>query len=553
MRNSMMRSFIRRRAGMPRTIAAAYVVAGGLWILLSEALFGAVAGESPVRGHLAILKGGLFVAATAALLYVLLRRHAMVVARTAETMEKFFEAAVEGIVISRQDGRIEQVNESAEAMFGYRRDSLLGQSIELVLPADDTPGAGIHLLAGAGDARVRRVGRRKDGTRFPVELSQSAVRIGETERVMSFVTDISARIRGEEAVARLAAIVESSQDAIISETLDGVVLTWNAGAERIYGYSAEEVIGRPIALLIPPDLPDELNRLLETIRREEHFEHYETVRVRKDGRRIQVSLTISPIRGADGRVVGASMIARDVTERVTLERAARRAETLAALGTLSAGIAHEINNPIGILSSRLELMLEGRRSLSPELREDLQMLRRNVERVGRITRSLLSAARQSPMERRPVDLNTVVEESLMLVGTQMSKDKIQIVTTLDPSLPKVRGEPHLLQQVLMNLLVNARDAMPDGGIVRIETSRATGHDEGVRLVIADNGPGIPADVLPRISEPFYTTKTEGTGLGLPLSYSIIREHGGRVEVDTAAGRGTTFIITLPGDKSNSVG
>ena len=547
---SVMRSLARQRTRMPpRAIAAVYVVAGGFWIVLSEMLLGAVAGKSPVRGQLAVLTGWLFVAATAGLLYGLLRRHAVEVAETTEAMEKLFETAVQGIVVSRRDGRIEQVNAHAEALFGYRRDELIGQSIELVLPADGAPGgAGVHRPADPGGARVQRVGRRKDGTRFPVELSQSPIRIGGTARVMSVVTDLSARARGEEAVARLATIVESSQDAIISETLDGVVLTWNAGAERIYAYSAEEVVGHSIARLIPPELPDELDSILEAIRREEDIAHYETVRVRKDGQRIHVSLTISPIKDANGRVVGASMIARDVTERVTLERAARRAETLAALGTLSAGIAHEINNPIGILSSRLELMLEGRRSLSPELREDLQMLHRNVERVGRITRSLLSAARQSPMERRPVDLNTVVEESLMLVGKQMSKDRIQIVTALAPSLPKIRGEPHTLQQVLMNLLVNARDAMPDGGTVRIETSPVTGQEEGVRLVVADTGPGIPADVLPRISEPFYTTKIAGTGLGLPLSYNIVREHGGRVEVDSAAGRGTTFIITLPVDK-----
>lgn len=546
---SVMRSVTRQRTRMPpRAIAAVYVVAGGSWIVLSAILLGAVAGKSPVRGQLAILTGWLFVAATGALLYVLLRRHATTVPRTAETMEKVFETAVQGIVVSGRDGRIEQVNGSAEALFGYRRDELIGQPVELVLPADGAPGgAGVHLPAGPGDASVRRVGRRKDGTWFPVGLSQNTVRIGEMERVMSVLTDISARIRGEEAVARLAAIVESSQDAIITETLDGIILTWNAGAERIYGYSVGEVVGQSIAGLIPPELPDELDSILEALRREENIEHYETVRVRKDGQRIQVSLTVSPIRGAGGRVVGVSMIARDVTERVTLERAARRAETLAALGTLSAGIAHEINNPIGILSSRLELM-EGRPGLSPELREDLQMLHRNVERVGRIIRSLLSAARQSPMERRPVDLNTVIEESLVLVRTQMRKDQIQIVTALAPSLPKIRGEPHTLQQVLMNLLVNARDAMPDGGTVRIETSPVTGPEEGVRLVVADTGPGIPADVLPRISEPFYTTKTAGTGLGLPLSYNIVREHGGRVEVDSAPGRGTTFIITLPVDQ-----
>jgi signal transduction histidine kinase len=153
------------------------------------------------------------------------------------------------------------------------------------------------------------------------------------------------------------------------------------------------------------------------------------------------------------------------------------------------------------------------------------------------------------MERRAVDLNVVVEESLMLVGKQMSKDRIQIVTRLDPSLPRVRGESHALQQVLINLLVNARDAMPEGGTVRIETSPLTDPEEGVRLVVADTGPGIPADVLPRISEPFYTTKAAGTGLGLPLSYNIIREHKGRVEVESAPGHGTMFIITLPGDQS----
>jgi PAS domain S-box-containing protein len=533
---------------MPQTITAIYVVAGGLWMVFSEMLLGAAAGQGPVRGPLALLTGGLFIVVTAGLLYALLRRYAGAAAETAKTMEGFFEAAVQAIVVSERDGRIQQVNGSAEAMFGYRRAELIGQPLELVLPGEDPPRAIVNGPVAAGDAHRRGLGRRKDGTRFPVELTRSTLRIGETDRVMRMVTDVSARARGEEAVARLAAIVESSQDSIVSQTLDGMVLTWNAGAERMYGYAAAEVVGRSVALLIPPELPDELSRILEAVRREERTEHYETVRVRKDGQRIQVSLTISPIRDAEGRVVGVSNIARDVTDRLTLERAARRAETLAALGTLSAGIAHEINNPIGILSSRLELM-EARPGLPPELREDLRMLRRNVERVSRIIRSLLSAARQSPMEWRAVDLNTVVEESLMLVGKQLSKDRIQVVTQLDASLPTVRGQPHALQQVLMNLLVNARDAMPEGGTVRIETAPVIGPEEGVRLVVADTGPGIPADVLPQISEPFYTTKAAGTGLGLPLSYTIVREHGGRIEVDSAAGRGTTFIITLPGDQS----
>jgi PAS domain S-box-containing protein len=548
MRRILVRSLAFPGSRLPQTITSIYVVAGGLWVVLSEMLFSAAAGQGAVRAPVAILTRGLFIVVTAGLLYALLRRYTGAAAEAAKTMEGFFEAAVQAIVVSERDGRIQQVNRSAEAMFGYRRAELIGQPLELVLPAEDSPRATVNVPVAAGDAHLRGFGRRKDGTRFPVELTRSTVRIGETDRVMRMVTDVSARTRGEEAVARLAAIVESSQDSIVSQTLDGTILTWNAGAERIFGYAAGEIVGRSVALLIPPELPDELDRILEAVRRGERTDHYETARVRKDGQRIQVSLTISPIRDAEGRVVGVSNIARDVTDRLTLERAARRAETLAALGTLSAGIAHEINNPIGILSSRLELM-EARPGLPPELREDLRMLRRNVDRVSRIIRSLLSAARQSPMEWRAVDLNLVVEETLMLVGKQMTKDRIRVVTQLDASLPTVRGQPHALQQVLMNLLVNARDAMPEGGTVRIETSPVTGQEEGVRLVVADTGPGIPADVLPRISEPFYTTKAAGTGLGLPLSYTIVREHGGRIEVDSAAGRGTTFIITLPGDQS----
>lgn len=531
---------------MPRTITTIYVVVAGLWTVLSEMLLGAASGQGAIPGPVAILTRGLFILVTAGLLYALLRRHAVAAADTARAMEGFFESAVQAIVVSERGGRIEQVNGSAEAMFGYRRAELIGQPLELVLPAEAPPRAAVDAPGATVDAHLRGVGRRKDGTRFQVELSRSTVRIGEAERVMSFVTDVSARILGEAAVARLAAIVESSEDAIVSQTLDGVILTWNAGAERIYGYAAAEVVGRSIAFLIPAELPDDLGRILEAVQRGERTEHHETVRVRKGGQRIQVSLTISPIRDGEGRVTGVSNIARDVTDRLTLERAARRAETLAALGTLSAGIAHEINNPIGILSSRLELM-ETRPRLPPELREDLRMLRRNVERVSRIVRSLLSMARQSPVEWRPVDLNAVVEESLMLVGQQLGRDRIQVVTRLDASRPTIRGQPHALQQVLMNLLVNARDAMPEGGTVRIETSAVTGQEEGVRLIVADTGPGIPEDVLPRISEPFYTTKAAGTGLGLPLSYSIIREHGGRIEVASSAGRGTTFIITLPGD------
>ena len=250
-----------------------------------------------------------------------------------ETFELLLEGAPDGIVVTRRDGRMVVVNTQTERMFGYHREELLGQKVEMLMarrvrrrhvknraaflkhPSVRTMGSGLELY-----------GLRQDGTEFPVDVSLSQVQTSGGVLVASHIRDISERKRTEELASHMASIVEASDDGIFASSLDGTVVSWNSGAERLYGYKAEEVIGRPAAVLVPPERADELGWILKGLRRGKHIEHYETTRVHKDGHRIDISVTVSPIKGRLGKVVGASVIARDVTDRKRVEMDLRQSE-----------------------------------------------------------------------------------------------------------------------------------------------------------------------------------------------------------------------------------
>jgi PAS domain S-box-containing protein len=468
--------------------------------------------------------------------------------------QALLESSAEAVVIVDREGRVVFANGRAEAMFGYAPGELVGQPVEILLPERFRPAHRQHRTRYFDAPRPRPMGlgldlagRRKDGTEFPVEISLSSFVTADGPFAVGLISDITQRKQSEEAFLRLAAIVESSDDAIISMGLDGTIVSWNAGAERIYGYTAEEIAGRSPALLVPPDRSHEVEQILQALREGKSIEHFETVRVRKGGRRVHVSLSGSPLRDAAGRIVGTSIIVRDITGRRQLERAARQAEKLAALGTLSAGIAHEFNNPISIITSRIELMLmdADTHSLPQEVRDDLQVLHQHAQRVSQIARGLLSFARQSGGELRPLDLSQLVEQTLLFMQTQIVKEGIEIRTALDRGLPPLMGDANALQQVVVNLLTNARDAIDGRGEIRLETGPAPDDPSRIRLVVSDTGSGIPPEELPRIFDPFYTTKPRGTGLGLSVSYGIVQDHQGTIEVESERGRGTTFVISFP--------
>jgi hypothetical protein len=318
----------------------------------------------------------------------------------------------------------------------------------------------------------------------------------------------------------------------------------------MFGYSRDELIGQPVELLIPTRL------------RERHVGHRAAYmaapRVRsmgqgldlsglkKDGTEFPVEVSLSYVHTEEG--TRAIAFVTDISERVAFQRAARQADKLAALGTLSAGIAHEINNPIGIITSRVEVMLlEGEGGALPaELRKDLEVILRQARRVAAITQGLLSFARQSSGVRAPVNLNRVVEEIFHLVQKDLTRGHIEVTLSLDETLPDSVADANAIGQVLLNLLTNARSAMPDGGQITIATSYQPA-TRSLRLTVTDTGSGIPPEILPKIFDPFFTTRSDGTGLGLSISHGIVHDHHGILAVRSEVGKGTTFTLTFPVD------
>ena len=368
--------------------------------------------------------------------------------------------------------------------------------------------------------------------------------VEESERLA--VAKLSGDIQTREQFIR--SVIESLGEGLVTLDLEGRVTGWNRAIEERYGIAPAEVIGQNFLDRFPTyaqeGLAAPLRQLLGGEIEDFTLEALTHETLRK-GQAVQ-NLKGTLLR-QDGRPAGAVLLIQDITERVALERSARQSEKLAALGTLAAGLAHELNNPIGIISSRIEIMLLDAEAepLPPAVMEDLRVLHRHAQRVARIAQGLLSFARQSSGQRGPVDMNHLVEETLLLMEKQIGKDGIAVKRALAPDLPPVWGDGNALQQVMVNLLTNARDALVGGGEVAVRTGPAPGQAGAVRLIVSDTGPGIPPDVLPRIFDPFFTTKTEGTGLGLSISYGIVREHKGTVDVQSRPGQGTTFILTFP--------
>ena len=351
--------------------------------------------------------------------------------------------------------------------------------------------------------------------------------------------------------ALLAAIVEDSSDAILSKTLDGIVTSWNHSAESMYGYSAEEMVGQPIAKLLPPDRPDEVTHILSRLKRGERIFHFETVRVAKDGHKLEVALTISPIRDAQGRLVGASTIARDITEQKRAEDALRKAEKLAVAGRMAATVAHEINNPLEAIGNIL-FLLRGSAGLNEDARKFVEDAQEELKRVAEITRLTLGMQRGGSDRRESVQVTKLLDNVLTLYQRKARSLKIKIEKRFR-SEDLIVGCPGELRQVFSNLVVNAMDAMAHSGDTLAVTVRKgrrwdTGQ-EGIRVNVIDNGGGIPPESRGHLFQAFYTTKGEqGTGIGLWVSRNLVRKHKGDIRMRSSVRpghSGTCFSVFLP--------
>jgi PAS domain S-box-containing protein len=355
--------------------------------------------------------------------------------------------------------------------------------------------------------------------------------------------------RTEQSESRLAAIVESSEDAIIGKSLDGVITSWNAAASRLFGYESAEIIGNSILLLVPEELHQQEREVFRKLRAGERIERLESHRVTKEGGRVEVSLTISPIRNGEGRIVGASTIARDITERRRIEDQLRTTEKIAAAGRLAATISHEINNPLEAVVNLIFLTMTDS-ALPEQARRNLENADRELLRVSHIVRQTLGFYRDtsSPVTVNVADLLT---EILELYRRKIDYKILQVRTQFDRTC-----ELHILQgeirQVFANIVANAVDASPEQGALILRVAVVQWKSPGtsaVRVTIADQGSGMAGEVRSRIFQPFFSTKQNvGTGLGLWVSKSLVEKHGGSIRFRsrvTPGKSGTVFSILLP--------
>ena len=482
------------------------------------------------------------------------------------------EWSPDAIIPATLDGVITGWNAGAAAMYGYTAEEMVGRNVSVLVPPgreEELAALLDRVRAGQRVEPVETQRVRKDGVVIDVTVSMSPIRgaDGTVTGVAGIASDITERVRADRADrvarSRLAAIVESSSDAILGKTLDGVITSWNTGAVAMYGYAAQEMIGHHVSELAPPDRIGELAPILERVRRGQRVEDYETRRVRKDGTMIDVSVSVSPVLGEDGVVVGAATVTRDITERVRAaaareasEARLRTAERLETVGQLAGGIAHDFNNLLSAIMGYAELV--GGEAADPAVQADVEQIMSTAQRAAALTKELLVFSRREPGEPQVLDLNAVIAGVQNMLAVSVGE---HIEVRVDPAaaLPAVCTDRGRLEQMLLNLAVNARDAMPEGGALTIATGTVdlpvgdprlhTGVDPGwfVELVVSDTGMGMSAAVAARIFEPFYTTKPigRGTGLGLSTVYGIVTGAGGCISVESAEGAGATFRIYLP--------
>jgi len=397
--------------------------------------------------------------------------------------------------------------------------------------------------------RVRRV----DGT-LGWTLSRAVPVIDKNGNIVEWfgaASDITARKRDEEARRRLAAIVESSEDAIIGKDLNGIVTSWNRKAELLFGYTEEEIVGRSVLAIIPPEMQGDEEMILNKIRSGQKIDHFETIRMSKSGERIEVSLSISPIRDEHGNIVGAAKIARDIRESKKIERTLRTTEKSAAAGRLAAAMAHEIRNPIAAVTNLVYLA----RSTNDSAQIDslLAQMDEELSRIAVLSKQTLGFYRDKG-GTKPLKIRNVVESLIAAFASKSRKKSIDLKLEIrqEPEISAIEGE---IRQVVANLLSNSIDATSAGGTIRVRISAGRAWDEtlvrGVRLTIADSGRGIAPEDRPKVFEPFFTTNKDlGNGLGLWIAKEIIERHGGTLRFKSQArpGKsGTAFTVFLPSD------
>jgi PAS domain S-box-containing protein len=487
-------------------------------------------------------------------------------------LSTIISSAEDAIVSKDLNGIVTTWNKGAERIFGYRADEMIGRPIAVLIPADhpdEEPQILERIRRGERIEHYETRRRRKDGQIIEVSVTISPIRdrIGRVIGASKIARDITERKRwqrAEVAESFLGALVDSADDAIIAKNLDGIVTSWNPAAEKLFGYAAEEIVGKPITVLFPEDHADEEAHILQRIRRGERIDHYQTRRRRKDGQLIEVEQTISPIRDNLERIIGASNITRDITEQKRAEvrerdalrqahEARRQAEDASrAKDDFLATISHELRTPMTAIMGWSRMMMTGQ--LPPErMQQAIETIDRNAQAQAQLIEDLLDISRivsgRLRIEFKPVDMAAIVAAAVESVRPAAEAKRIRIQTVLSSGAGPILGDEQRLQQVVWNLLTNAIRFTPKEGFIEIHLQRI---ESQIEVRVTDNGMGIKPEFIPYVFDRFTQADTTitrsrgGLGMGLAIVKSLVEVHGGIVSASSEGeGKGATFVMKLP--------
>lgn len=464
------------------------------------------------------------------------------------------DSSADAIVSKDLNGMVQTWNRAAERLFGYSADEMIGASIARVIPEDrlaEEEEVLARIRRGEAIEQFETVRIRKDGGTIHVLLSVSPIRDarGTVIGASKIARDVSHQRRLEREARHLAAIVESSDDAIVSKDLNGVVQTWNPAAARMFGYEPEEIIGHSIRRIIPADRQEEEDRVLASLRRGEAVSHFETIRQRKDGTLIEISLTVSPVRAADGRIIGASKIARDISDQRRLARAAEEANRVK--DDFLAMLSHELRTPLNAVLGYTRMLRVG--GMPGERRDHaIDIIERNAQVLSQLVSDVLDVSTivtgKVRLKVGVCDLAGTLRAAVDVVVPSAQSKRVTLDVQDHDGPLLVNGDADRIQQVFWNVLANAVKFTPEGGRVTVTMARDARH---ARIVVADTGVGIAAGDLPYIFRQFWQGERQpgtraGLGLGLALARHFTELHGGSIDAESRGlGEGATFTIRLP--------
>ena len=461
------------------------------------------------------------------------------------------DSSDDAIISKNLDGTITSWNKSAERLFGYTADEIVGRSVTTLIPQDrlqEEPRIIESLKRGERVEHFETIRRRKDGKLLDISLTISPVRDkrGNIIGASKMARDTTETKRVERSARLLSAIVDSSDDAIVSKDLDGTITSWNKSAERLFGYKAEEIIGQSVTVLIPPDRQQEEPKIIERLKSGERVDHFETIRRRKDGTLLEISLTISPVRDGQGRIVGASKIARDITERRRVEAEIRRVNQ--GLEQFAFSASHDLQEPLRSIKIYSELLIRRYSSkLDAEGLEFLGYLRTGAMRMESLVADLLAYTQISKAEQQHeiVDPNAILKTVLESLAGAISEGQARITSEPLPPLP-IYGRH--LQSLLQNLIGNAIKYRSKERIPEIHV-RADLQGTDWVFSVSDNGIGLAPQYKENIFGLFQRLHTSeeypGTGMGLAICQRIVAQYHGQIWVESEPGRGSTFRFSIP--------